>query len=507
MADNVDPRMSGVASDGPGEEADGGRTELLARIRRLERASRALEPGTSSRKRLRGAVLASSERFLRAVDRLHAFQPGDAAGLLELPIGERGAPLEQVMELLEREVVRPGGHPASPGHLAYIPGGGIYHSALADYLAAVTNKYAGIFFTGPGPVRMENQLVRWAADLVGYPAGAGGSIASGGSLATLTAVTTARDAHGLRGADYASAVVYLTTQAHHAVEKALRIAGLGEAPVRFVAIDERFRMRPDALAQAIAADRAAGLRPWLVVAAAGATDTGAVDPLEALADVARHEGCWLHVDAAYGGFFMMTEQGRAVLAGIERSDSVVLDPHKSLFLPWGAGMVLVRDVGALAEAHAGTGSYMQDALRADPGEVSPADVSPELSKPWRSLRMWLPLVLLGTAPFRAALEEKLLLTRYFYDEVRALGFEVGPEPELSIVTFRWAPAGMSLEQTNAVNQAIVEAVRADGRIFLSSTMLDGRFTLRMAALSFRTHRRSIDLALQILREQLARVAA
>ena len=487
--------------------ADDARAELLARIRRLERASRALEPGTTSRKRLRGAVVAESERFLRRVDGLHAYQPGDAAGLLELPIRERGAPLEAVMKLLERDVIRPGGHPASPGHLAYIPGGGIYHSALADYLAAVTNKYAGIFFTGPGPVRMENQLVRWVADLVGYPAAAGGSIASGGSLATLTAVTTARDAHGLRGADYARAVVYLTTQAHHAVEKALRIAGLGEAPVRHVAIDERFRMRPDALAQAIADDRAAGLRPWLVVAAAGATDTGAVDPLDALADVAQREGCWLHVDAAYGGFFLMTEQGRAVLAGIERSDSVVLDPHKSLFLPWGAGMVLVRDVGALAEAHAGTGSYMQDALRADPGEASPADVSPELSKPWRALRMWLPLVLLGTAPFRAALEEKLLLARYFYGEARALGFEMGPEPDLSIVTFRWAPAGVGVERANAVNQAIVEAVRADGRIFLSSTMLDGRFTLRMAALSFRTHRRTIDLALQILREQLAHVTA
>ena len=236
MAEDVERGMSGAAPAGPADEADGGRAELLARIRRLERASRGLEPGTSSRKRLRGAVLASSERFLRAVDGLHAFQPGDAAGLLELPIGERGAPLEEVMELLEREVVRPGGHPASPGHLAYIPGGGIYHSALADYFAAVTNKYAGIFFTGPGPVRMENQLVRWAADLVGYPAGAGGSIASGGSLATLTAVTTARDAHRLRGADYASAVVYLTTQAHHAVEKALRIAGLGEA--------ERLAARP-----------------------------------------------------------------------------------------------------------------------------------------------------------------------------------------------------------------------------------------------------------------------
>jgi aromatic-L-amino-acid decarboxylase len=484
----------------------GADAEMVERIRRLERASRALEPGTSSRKRLRGAVVASSERFLRRVHALHAYQPGDASGLLDAPLGERGAPVDEVMELLEREVVRPGGHPASPGHLAYIPGGGLYHAALADFLASVTNKYAGIFFTGPGPVRMENQLVRWAADLVGYPAQAGGSIASGGSLATLTAVTTARDAHGLRGADYASAVVYLTTQAHHAVDKALRIAGMAEAPLRYVALDERLRMRPDALAQAIADDRAAGLRPWLVVAAAGATDTGAVDPLDAVADVAQKEGCWLHVDAAYGGFFLLTEQGRAVLAGIERSDSVILDPHKSLFLPWGSGMVLVRDAGQLAASHAGMGSYMQDALRADPGVISPADVSPELSKPFRALRMWLPMALLGTAPFRAALEEKLLLAQYFYRRVREIGFEASPEPVLSVVTFRWAPPGVSLERANEVNEEIVEAIRRDGRIFLTSTMLDGRFTLRMAALSFRTHLRTIDLALDILREQVERIA-
>lgn len=487
-------------------KANGARDELLARIRRLERASRALEPGTTVRKKLRGAVVASSERFLRRVGTLRAYQPGDASGLAALPLGERGASLEAVMELLEREVVTPGGHPASPGHLAYIPGGGIYHSALADFLAAVTNKYAGIFFTGPGPVRMENQLVRWAADLVGYPASAGGSIASGGSLATLTAVTTARDARGLRGADYASSVVYLTTQAHHAVDKALRIAGMGEAPLRYVELDERFRMRPDALARAIAEDRAAGLRPWMIVAAAGATDTGAVDPLDAIADVAEREGCWLHVDAAYGGFFMMTEDGQRVMHGIHRSDSVILDPHKSLFLPWGAGMVLVRHADALRESHAGTGSYMQDAHRGDPGEISPADVSPELSKPFRALRMWLPLVLVGTAPFRAALEEKLLLARYFHDEARTLGFEVGPSPDLSIVTFRWAPDGVSLERANRVNEQIVEAVRRDGRIFLSSTMLEGRFTLRMAALSFRTHRRHIDLALDILRDQVAGIA-
>ena len=255
-------------------------------------------------------------------------------------------------------------------------------------------------------------------------------------------------------------------------------------------------------AGAIAEDRALGLRPWLVIAAAGTTDTGAVDPLDAIAAVAEREGCWFHVDAAYGGFFLLTDEGRAALRGIERSDSVVLDPHKTLFLPYGSGIVVVRDGARLAAAHEYTGNYMQDALR-EPGEISPADLSPELSKHFRALRMWLPLVLLGTGPFRAALEEKLLLARYFREEIAAAGFEVGPPPDLSIVTYRWAPPGMTLDAANRVNQAIVDGARRDGRVFLSSTMLDGRFTLRMAAVSFRTHRRTIDLAVRVLREQVA----
>jgi aromatic-L-amino-acid decarboxylase len=478
----------------------------LQRIRDLERASRPLEPGTTRRKQLRNATIASSERFLRKIDTLNAYIETDdkGLGLLDAAIGEKGIDLDEAMEMLERDVIRPGGHPASAGHLAYIPGGGIYHSALGDFLAAVSNKYAGIFFTGPGPVRMENMLIRWTADLVGYPEGAGGNIASGGSIANLSAIATARDAHGLKGADYASAVVYLTTQAHHCIEKALRIAGLGEVQLRHVDIDARFRMRPAVLEQLVAADRARGLRPWLIIAAAGTTDTGAVDPLEAIATIAEREHCWFHVDAAYGGFFLMTEHGRDLLRGIERSDSVVLDPHKSLFLPWGSGIVLVRDVRALAATHSFSGNYMQDALR-EPGEISPSDVSPELTKPFRALRMWLPLILLGTKPFEAALDEKLLLARYFHREIEALGFEVGPYPDLTAVTFRWAPAGMTLERANELNQSIVDAVRKDGRIFMSSTMLGGRFTLRMVALSFRTHKKTIDLALRILRETAAAI--
>ena len=488
-------------------EGDIADAELLDRLRRLERASRPLEPGAARRRRLRDAVIASSERFLRRVDTLKGFEGGvgQGAGLLEHPVGERAMPLEEVVELFEREVVRPGAATATGRHLAYIPGGGIYASALGDYLAAVTNKYSGVFFAGPGAVRMENLMVRWVADLVGYPAGAAGSIASGGSIATLTAIVSAREAHRLSAADFASAVVYLTSQAHHCVPKALHIAGMGEAQLRQVPMDEGYRMRPEALAAAVAGDRAAGLRPWLVVAAAGTTDAGAVDPLDAIADVAARERCWLHVDAAYGGFFLLTEHGRAALKGIERSDSVVLDPHKGLFLPYGSGIVVVRDAAPLIAGHDYTSSYMQDA-RAEASEVSPADVSPELSRHFRAVRMWLPLALLGLAPFRAALEEKLLLARYFHRQISRAGFEAGPAPELSIVTYRWAPPGVALEQANRMNKAIMEGAYRDGRVFLSSTMLEGRFTLRMAALAFRTHRRTIDLAVQVLREQAAALA-
>jgi glutamate/tyrosine decarboxylase-like PLP-dependent enzyme len=485
--------------EAPADIAD---AALLERLRRLERAARPLEPGSGRRRRLRDAVIASSERFLRRIDGLKGFEEGQGIGLLDHPIGERGMPLDTAIELLEREVVRPGGGTATARHLAYIPGGGIYHSALGDYFAAITNKYSGVFFAGPGAVRMENQLVRWVADLIGYPAGAAGHIASGGSLATLTAIVSAREAHGLRAGDFGSAVVYLTSQAHHCIGKALHIAGMGETPVRQVATDAAYRMRPDALAAAVATDRAAGLRPWLVIASAGTTDTGAVDPLGAIASVAERAGCWFHVDAAYGGFFLLTDHGRSALEGIERSHSAVLDPHKGLFLPYGSGIVVVREAAPLLAGHNYTGSYMQDTW-ADATEISPADVSPELSRHFRALRMWLPLAVLGTSPFRAALEEKLLLARYFHRQIARAGFEVGPVPDLSVVTYRWVPPGASPEDADRINKAIIDGARRDGRVFLSSTLLDGRFTLRMAALAFRTHRRTIDLAVQVLREQVA----
>ena len=245
-------------------------------------------------------------------------------------------------------------------------------------------------------------------------------------------------------------------------------------------------------------DRAAGLNPFLVVASAGTTDVGAIDPLAEIGAIAKNQGLWYHVDAAYGGFFILTDEGRVKLKGIETSDSLVIDPHKGLFLPYGLGVVLVKDAAKLQESHRYMANYMQDAA-ALTDELSPADLSPELTKHFRGLRLWLPLKLHGVAPFRACLEEKLMLAKYFYAEVTKLGFESTVEPELSVVTYRYVP---NSGDANDFNKKLLNAVNSDGRVFISSTILNGNFTLRFACLSFRTHLGTVDRLLEILREHI-----
>lgn len=475
---------------------------MIDAIRELERQSRRLDPPPDERRRWHEAVRAYTDRFLDRLDDLPVWvsDPDLGAGIRTAAITDEAAGIGDLLDLIGRHVDPPGINPASGGHLGYIPGGGLVPSAFGDFLAAVTNKYAGIFFAAPGAVRMENLLLDWMAGLVGYPVPATGNLTSGGSIGNLIGIVTARDAQGVRAADVPRAVIYLTSHVHHSVAKAIRIAGLGEAIVRHVPMDGRHRMDADALDALVSADAAGGRRPFLVIASAGTTDVGAVDPLEAIADVARRHGLWYHVDGAYGAFFALCEGCRPILAGMDLSDSIVMDPHKGLFLPYGSGAVLVKDGAALRAAHAFAAHYMQDTLGTR-DEVSPADVSPELTRPFRGLRLWLPLKLFGLAPFRAALEEKLLLARYF--RARLLerpGFDVGPEPDLSVVTFRYVPAALDAD---AFNEALVSYVREDGRVFLSSSMIDGRYTIRLAVLAFRTHLDDIEAALDVLSRGVA----
>ncbi len=470
--------------------------ELESQLAGLELIARQLEPDAGLRKKYNEQVLDYANAFLETLPGLKTFRPGVGGELLNaMPVTEQPYAMEQVLQTLATDVDTPGINPASGGHLGYIPGGGQYYAALGDYLADVFNRYSGVAYASPGAVQLEKSLLRWMADMVGYPAGAAGDLTSGGSMANLMGVVAAREAAELKGRQLENSPIYLTAQTHHCVDKAIRIAGLGECPRRMIPMDAGFRMDTEALAATIQKDRNAGLKPWLIVGSAGTTDTGSVDPLAEIADIAAFHGIWFHVDAAYGGFFMLSEHSKDALKGIEQSDSVVIDPHKGLFLPYGSGAILVRDGAALHKAHYYDANYMQDA-RADEQDLSPADLSPELSRPFRGLRMWLPLMLCGLAPFRAALDEKLLLARYFHRKLSALpGWEVGPEPELSVVTYRYLPRSGDPDE---FNRKIVQAIHDDGRVFVSSTVINGHFVLRLAVLHFRTHREQVDLLLELL---------
>lgn len=470
---------------------------MLDRLKDLEAQSRRLSPGAEERAPLWEATRKYGEAFLEALPEAPAFvlkdRPG--AGLADFPIPEAGRPFSGILDALSEHVDGVGANGASGRHLAFIPPSSLFAGALGDLLAAITNRYAAYFFAGPGAVRMENQVIGWLAKEMGLPEGSSGNLASGGSMAHLVGICTAREAAGLKAADYAKACVYLSDQAHHCIVKALRVAGMGEAPVRSIPTDADFRLRPEALEAAILEDRRAGLRPWLLVPTAGTTNTGAVDPLEACADLAARHGLWLHTDGAYGAPFALTEPGKVALRGLERSDSLVLDPHKGLFTALGLGAVLVRHLDPLRKAHAFRADYLPSPPE-DLEELSPSETTLEFSKHARALRLWLPLQLHGVAVFRAALEEKLLLARYAYGRLQEMpGVDPGPAPQLSILAFRFLPPS---GDADAFNQAVLDRLTAEGRVFLSGTRLNGVFYLRLAILAARTHKDQVDEALDRL---------
>ncbi|HEX5625023.1 MAG TPA: aminotransferase class V-fold PLP-dependent enzyme, partial [Saprospiraceae bacterium] len=323
---------------------------LRDQIRMLEKSARSLEPDAARRQEWNDESTRFASDFIESLPAGKAFQSfGSLKGSLELHLeSEPAQTMAECLEELRHGVLSKGLNPASGGHLGYIPGGGIYGGVLGDYLAALTNQYAGIFFGGPGAVKIENELIRWLCRLFGFPATSHGNLASGGSIANLIALVTAREARHIQSADIPRLCIYLTGQVHHCIHKAIRISGLGESQVRTIPTDSAYRMDPQALQRQIRQDADAGLQPFLVVASAGTTDTGAIDPLDRIADIAEASGLWFHVDAAYGGFFILCEDPettgdyRDALKGIERSDSLVVDPHKGLFLSYGLGAVLIK---------------------------------------------------------------------------------------------------------------------------------------------------------------------
>ncbi|MEO3867410.1 aminotransferase class V-fold PLP-dependent enzyme [Nonomuraea sp. B12E4] len=415
--------------------------------------------------------------------------PDDMLAHLLSPPSEQPGDFDQLLVTF-REAAERAVDTAGPGCYAYFPGGGLFASAVAELLSATVNRYTGSGAMAPALVAMEHGVIRWLAGVFGLPTTAGGLLTTGASTGTLSALLAARQ--DVLGGPPNTGTIYVTEHTHHSVAKAARIAGFSPDQVRVVPTDAELRMDPGAVEEMIAADRAKGRRPFLLVGTAGTTSTGTIDPLADLATIARRHQVWFHVDAAYGGAFQLTERGKAKLVGIERADSIALDPHKSLFLPYSTGVLLVRDLRQLAAAQEADADYLQD-LHLDSRLPNFADLGTEMSRPFRGLRLWLPLHLYGVEAFRATLDEKLDLAELAHRELGDIPLFESLTPDLTVLNFHTSGG-------DQVNQRLLDTINAGGRVALTSVRIRDRFMLRMCVLNHRTHRAHLDEAMQIVRQ-------
>jgi aromatic-L-amino-acid decarboxylase len=385
-------------------------------------------------------------------------------------------------------------HGAEPGLPRLRPRRRPYPAALADFIADTTNRYTGVWQAAPALVQLEANALDWLRDWMGFPPETRGLFTTGGSMATFNAIVCARERH--LGVEIRRGVLYTSDQAHHSVLKSAKLAGVMPDRVRPIGSDDRFRMRVDRLTDAIAADRRAGLTPFAVVSSAGTTNTGAVDPLEAIAEVCEREGLWHHVDGAYGAFFYLSEDLRDTLRGLPRADSLTLDPHKGMFLPYGTGALLVRDGAALRAAHEATADYLP-AMPHPEDFYDPSQHGPELSRGFPGLRVWLSVKLFGAAAFRDAIAEKRALTLDARRRVAELpGIVIDAEPDLSLFAFHLTWPGATLADEDAATRALMEQTTRRGRVMVTGCTAHGRTLGRVCVLSFRTHQPQIDALIE-----------
>jgi len=409
---------------------------------------------------------------------------------LREPAPEDGAALQPLLDLLFRDVIPRSFTAPGPGYLAYIPGGGVYPAALADFITNTTNRYTGVWQAAPALVQLEANALDWLREWMDFPPEARGLFTSGGSMATFNAIVCARERY--LGAEIRRGVLYTSDQAHHSVLKSAKLAGVMPDRVRAIASDAAFRMRVDLLRDAVAADRRAGLTPFAVVSSAGTTNTGAVDPLDDICDVCAAQSLWHHVDGAYGAFFYLCDELRGTLRGLPRADSLTLDPHKGMFLPYGTGALLVRDGAALRAAHEATAPYLP-AMPHPQDFYDPSQHGPELSRGFPGLRVWLSVKLFGSAAFRSAIAEKRALTLDAARRVAELpGIVIDAPPELSLFAFHVTRPGASLADEDAATQALMDETTRRGRVMVTGCTAHGRYLGRVCVLSFRTHEAEID---------------
>jgi glutamate/tyrosine decarboxylase-like PLP-dependent enzyme len=449
------------------------------------------------------------------VERIAAVRDGPAlqtasraemAERIDEPAPASGREFTDLLERLDRDVLPFVGHFDHPRFFGYIPGAGTWPAALGDLIAAATNIDAGAWRESAGPSQLELTVLEWFREWMGYPDQAAGLLVSGGSAANLTAIACAREA--VIGPMSPRIVAYTSDQTHSSLARAARHLGFRPDQIRVLPTDKRYRLRPDDLERAIDADVAAGRLPFLVSANAGTTNTGAVDDLVEISRVARARGVWLHVDAAYGGFAALTKRGRAALRGLDLADSVTLDPHKWLAMPFEVGCLMVRDGATLERAFELHPEYLQE-HPTGPSTVNFADRGLQLTRASRAIKVWLAIQTFGVDAFRAVIDRAMDLTIEAQRTIEADDrLELISPASLGILTFR--QRGASDEDPDAVdrrNEAIIAEMAAAGDVLLTSTVIGGRYAIRLCVLNHTSSATDVSYALERVAAARPEVAA
>jgi aromatic-L-amino-acid decarboxylase len=405
------------------------------------------------------------------------FDPAKLIPLFDVDPPENGRDPNEILAQLKRDVFPNNLHVDHPRFFAFVPGPNNFVSTMADALAAGFNIFNGTWLGGSAAAAVELGVVRWLRRVCGFPSTAGGLFVSGGSMANLTGLVAARNA--LLKDRVAGATVYFSDQTHSSVERALRVIGFLPDQMRKLKSDENFRLSIESLRVAIANDRAKGLRPFCVIANAGTTNTGAIDPLSELADLAAEEELWFHVDGAFGAAAVLSERAREMLRGLERADSVSLDPHKWLFQSFECGCILVRDAALLKSAFQIKPDYLRDVHRGLE-EFNPCDYGVQLTRSFRALKVWLSLQTFGVAAFREAITRGFELAELAERELRARkGWEILSPAQMATVCFRFG-------NSDDLQTQLVDVMMKDGYALLTSTELRGAVSLRLCTINPRT---------------------
>lgn len=430
--------------------------------------------------------------------------------LLKEPPPEEGHDLDDLLWVFEKDVAPHMSHVDHPRMFGFIPGSGTFVGAMGDALAAGYNIYAGTWIESSAAHQLELVVVDWFRGWLGLPETAGGTLVSGGSLANLTGLILAREAR--LGELRRDAVIYASELTHSSVDRAARILGFHGEQISKLPVDNAYRMDVDALSRAVVADVEAGRVPFCVVANAGDTATGSVDPLTEIADVCARHGLWMHVDAAYGGFAVLDPRGKERMRGIERADSVALDPHKWLYTPFEAGCIIARNFSDLYEAFHILPSYLVD-VAGGLRNVNMCDHGITLSRSSRALKIWFTIKRFGMQRLRTVIGRVMDLARYAQTLLEAMPcIEVTSPAVLSVVSFRYVPAGPDGSpltdevRIESINQEILQRVWDSGRAMITSSRVRGRYVLRICVLNHCTLREDVEEIVRLIGEIGAAVA-